>query len=126
MSPFQRYVGVQIPSWVLTAVVVWGLHHWTGLPRGWAITLLLAYIAKDFLLYPLLRRSYEEDRRTGAEPLIGRTGIAVEELNPAGYVRVRGELWRAEAAGGAVPAGAPVTVVSTDGMTLVVEAQRAH
>ncbi len=98
----------------------------TGLPRGWAITLLLAYIAKDFLLYPLLRRSYEEDRRTGAEPLIGRTGIAVEELNPVGYVRVRGELWRAEAAGGAVPAGAPVTVVSTDGMTLVVEAQRAR
>ena len=125
MTPFQRYVGIQLPGWVLAAVAVWALHHWTGLPRRWAVALFLAYVAKDFLLYPLLRGAYEEDRRTGAEPLIGRTGIAVEELNPAGYVRVRGELWRAEAAGGAVPPGATVQVVSAEGMTLVVQAERS-
>ena len=124
MTPCQRYIVIQIPGWVLAAVIVWGLHHWTGLPRWWAVVLFLAYVAKDFLLYPLLRSAYEEDGRAGAEPLIGRKAIVVETLNPEGYVRVRGELWRAEAAGGTVPAGANVRIVSAHGMTLAVEVER--
>lgn len=121
MSPFQRYVGVQFPSWILAAVVVWGLHHWMGLRWAWSAALLLAYVVKDFLLYPLLRKAYEEDGRSGAEPLVGRTGIVVEELNPSGYVRVRGELWRAESTGDSIPAGVAVRVVSAEGMTLTVK-----
>jgi membrane protein implicated in regulation of membrane protease activity len=38
-----------------------------------------------------------------------------------GYVRIGGELWRAEAASGFVPRGAPVRVVAVRGLTLVVE-----
>jgi membrane protein implicated in regulation of membrane protease activity len=56
----------------------------------------------------------------GAEALIGKEGIVVEECYPRGRVRVQGELWSASCAGGAAT-GAPVRVIALDGLTLTVE-----
>jgi len=54
---------------------------------------------------------------------IGARGHAIEPLNPSGYVRVRGELWKAEAFGPAaqIPAGSPVVVREGRGLTLLVD-----
>lgn len=59
--------------------------------------------------------------RTGAESLVGATGVAVDRLAPTGQVRVRGELWEARAPG-EVPSGATVRVTAVDGLVLAVEA----
>ena len=46
----------------------------------------------------------------------------LEWLSPSGYVRVGGELWRAEARDGrAIAAGARVVVREARGLSLVVE-----
>ena len=82
---------------------------------------------KDYALYPMLRSAYEADYRRRIEHLIGAAGTTVEPLDPTGYVRVRGELWRArpERGAGRPGQGCPVEVTGTEGTTLVVTPRRA-
>ncbi len=58
----------------------------------------------------------------GSETLIGQVGAARQDLAPQGIAHVRGEEWSAVSATGAIiPAGAPIRVLSVDGLTLHVE-----
>jgi len=61
---------------------------------------------------------------TGPEGMIGRLAVARSVLGPAGgpdgQVQVDGEIWRAVADGGAIPAGEKVRVTAVDGLTLTV------
>lgn len=117
----QRYLLIQIPSWVLAAIIVYALERWTGLPWWGAAALWGAYVVKDIVLFPFLRAAYEEGPGHGAERLVGKTGRA--EHN--GYVRVQGELWQAEVASGSPPVatGDRVRVESARGMKLVVRVE---
>ncbi len=122
MTAWRRYLLFQIPGWIVAGAVLWGLHHWKGLP--WSVVALLyaLYVVKDFALYPFLRRSYEQDPRSQTERLIGEHGVVLERLAPEGFVRVRGEIWRAAArsADGPIENGRRVRVEAVDGLTLVV------
>src|SRR4029077_11955951 len=64
--------------------------------------------------------------RTGSHVVIGAQGVVVRELAPTGVVRVRGETWTAESAGGPVPTGAKVEVVAVRGLTLEVVPEAAE
>jgi membrane-bound serine protease (ClpP class) len=55
---------------------------------------------------------------TGVEGMVGRLAVARGELKPDGQVNVDGEIWRAVAEGGAIPAGERVRVTAVDGLTL--------
>jgi membrane-bound ClpP family serine protease len=68
-------------------------------------------------MYRVVRHTLDPPRG----PLLGARGRAVERLDPSGYVRVDGELWRAEAMDGEIAAGAQVVVREADGLTLRVE-----
>lgn len=59
--------------------------------------------------------------KTGAEALIGKTGVAATDLDPKGPVRVMGEYWQATAQNGAIKKGEAVKVTGIEGMTLIVE-----
>ena len=62
----------------------------------------------------------------GPESMVGRLAVARSVLGPAGgpaggpdgQVQVDGEIWRAVAEGGAIPAGEKVRVTAVDGLTL--------
>jgi membrane protein implicated in regulation of membrane protease activity len=114
---FLKYLAMQTPGWLLLLVVVVLLRSWAA-----GILLVLA-VVKDLFLYPYRRRAYEEDPRTGAERLVGTSGVVVSPVAPKGYVRVRGELWSAELQTPANPApeGSSVTVVGGRGLTVTVE-----
>ena len=121
-STLVRYTLYQVPEWVLAAGAAVLLYRW-GVLTGWTGALLVAAVmAKDAVLYPLLRTAYESDDSPAIERLIGLPGVAVEQLAPQGYVRVRGELWRSEATtvGRAIRRGHPVTVHAVRGTTLLV------
>jgi membrane-bound serine protease (ClpP class) len=57
---------------------------------------------------------------SGAEGLIGATGVAISDLNPEGLVRVRSELWSATAAEGTIHKGDAVQAVKVEGLKLKV------
>jgi membrane-bound serine protease (ClpP class) len=88
------------------------------LSPGSAAGLLLALIGKDVLLYPAMRHFYES--QPAARRMIGERGTVVTALAPEGFVRLRGELWKARSVQDEVPAGASVRVRDVDGLTLFV------
>jgi membrane-bound serine protease (ClpP class) len=55
---------------------------------------------------------------TGPESMVGRLAVTRSALGPDGQVQVDGEIWRAVAEGGAIPAGEQVRVTAVDGLTL--------
>lgn len=118
-----RYVLAQIPGLALLAAGLLLLRRVYPFP-AWILWAALAlWLAKDAALYPVLRRSFESFSPQGAGSLNGARGIACERLEPAGYIRVRGELWRAELADGTSPVekGEEVVVRNRRGLTLLVE-----
>jgi len=122
-KPAIRYALFQIPDLILLSLGLAALVRWWDLPVFAAYALLAVWIAKDVILYPVLRVAYEADSPTGASAIHGALGVATQPLAPSGYVRIGSELWRAElaAADAAAPEGASVRVVDSRGLTLIVE-----
>jgi membrane-bound serine protease (ClpP class) len=63
--------------------------------------------------------------QTGADELANRIGVVRQTLDPEGFVFVNGELWRARAANGHIPAGETVRVERVDD-GLVLEVARVE
>lgn len=123
VSVVARYLLMQVPGWLAVLVLLVILNAWLGLPRWVGPIVLSAWILKDVLMYPLLRRAYHDDVPGPSQRLVGRTGTVERDLAPHGYVRVGNELWRGEALPehGPVASGRRVRVRSIDGLTLMVE-----
>jgi membrane protein implicated in regulation of membrane protease activity len=121
-SAFWRYTAFQIPGWLLAAGGGVFLYRTMDVPAWVASGVLVVWVIKDYALYPLLRRAYELDLRRPIDRLVGERGTANDDLSPGGYIRVRGELWRARVDEGqdTITAGTRVEVAAIDGATLVV------
>jgi membrane protein implicated in regulation of membrane protease activity len=121
---WRRYLLFQIPGWAVAAILLSALREWAVLPLWGALLIFCAYVAKDFLLYPFLRHSYRQDTRTQVERLIGERAVVTETLNPAGFIRVRGELWKAAVRPGstAIASGSLVEIEGAEEWTLIVRA----
>ncbi len=113
----------QIPGIAVAAALLAIAASWFGLPAWTCGAILAAWIAKDALLYPFLKRAYETGAAIGAERLVGSTGVAAQALDPQGYVKVGAELWRARSAS-RIRAGESVSVAGVSGseaLVLIVE-----
>jgi membrane protein implicated in regulation of membrane protease activity len=121
-----RYTLFQLPGLVGSAAVL-ALLVWTDVlaPRTAALLYLL-WVAKEIALYPLTRDAYRGHDASDPQRLVGRRGVARQDLAPRGWVFVGGALWRAEVGPneGAVAAGAEVEVVAVRGHRLEVTAAR--
>jgi membrane protein implicated in regulation of membrane protease activity len=124
MPTFVRYLLFQLPQWVLLALFLWFLVDRTAVPVWATIGFFLVWVAKDLAIYPIVRPAYETDHRIGAERLIGSRGVAHETLDPEGYVRINGELWKArvESKDPPVAKDSAVTVTGARGLLLTVKA----
>ena len=123
MTTWSRYWLFQIPGWALTGVVLLVLRKWIDISLSIVFGVLALVVIKDFLLYPFLRRAYDTRVQTGVAQLIGSPGVVKQDVDPEGYVLVRGELWKARLKHNdrAAPKGSDVKVEAADGMTLIVE-----
>ena len=123
MSTCQRYLLFQLPGWIIAAAVVTGLWHFGLFPAWLSVTCLSVWVLKDFILYPLVRTAYETSAvKTGSDALVGARGVAEGNLAPEGYVRIRGELWRAVNNSGnqVICSGTEVEIFGAEGMKLIV------
>jgi membrane protein implicated in regulation of membrane protease activity len=121
---FARYLLLQLPGCVAAAAVLAGLVHWQQLSPTLASVLFGIWVLVEIALFPVLRVGYETGgRRAGAEALVGALGVAQEDLDPEGYVRIGAERWQAVVAGECdrVAAGAAVRVREVRQLTVVVE-----
>ena len=102
MRAFPKYLLFQVPGWLLGVVLLVWIWPRTGLATWIGVALLAGWVAKDLVLYPLVRTAYLGRVPTGSERLIGASGKARDRLDPDGWVFVAGELWRARATNGIV------------------------
>lgn len=115
------YLLANLPNWLLAMSAGWAATRWAGVPAALAASMVTAWIAKDLLLYPYLRRFYHSE--PAERRIVGERGIALSILQPGGFVRVHGEIWQAYVPStiGRLPEGAHVTVRDIHGLLLVVE-----
>jgi len=117
-----RYILLQIPGTALLVLILIQLRNWFDLP-AWSVCGLVAIsVAKDVILFPFVWRAYDWDRQSETHSMVSRRGIAKERLAPSGYIRIRGELWKAKVMGGGPPIekGEAVWVEEIQGLTLLV------
>ncbi len=123
MTTWTRYWLFQIPGWALTVVVLLVMRKWIDISVSVVFGVLAIVVIKDFLLYPFLRSAYDTRVKTGVAQLIGSQGVVKQDVDPEGYVLVRGELWKARLKHNdrAASKGAEVQIEAADGMTLIVQ-----
>jgi len=118
--PVLRYWLLQIPETLVLALILFMLHRYEIINAALGALLLLAWIIKDALLYPYVRAAYE-DAPYGRSALIGSPAVAEQDLDPSGFIRVRGELWKAESETGEdISRGSPVQITGHDGSRMFV------
>ena len=118
-----RYTLFQIPDLILLSLGLAAAVRWWNLPVLAACGLVALWIAKDVVMYPILRVAYEPGGSSGVFEIHGALGVVVQPLVPSGYVRLGSELWKAELVSGSEPVsvGSAIRVVEVRGLTLVVE-----
>ena len=116
-----KYSLMQLPGFFIIIVFLCVAAHLFPVPGWFVLCLILFWVAKDIILFPVTWRSYipSEDP---IEAMKGQSGIALEGLSPRGYIRVKGERWLAELAGGAdsIEKDGVVRIVGMRGLTLLV------
>ena len=109
---------------MLLALAIVGLFV---LPAPWNVVAVCAAavveVGEVWLWLRFLRR-YRV--RGGAEGMVGERAEVIEACNPKGRVKLRGEIWTAEAEGESLPAGARVRVLAVEGLLVRVAAEKAE
>jgi membrane-bound serine protease (ClpP class) len=115
----------------ITLFVLGGLFLYTGSTERVTRPLLIAIAAALGLFFLGVAAAALTARKvpvvSGVERMIGAPGVVTQALDPLGYVRVQGHIWRASLADGAIPwlaVDARVRVLEVRGLTLVVEPAR--
>jgi membrane-bound ClpP family serine protease len=117
----RTYVLMELGELLLLIVLISVISRFIYIPLWIAIAIPAGKLLKFVLVYPLVRRSFKQPIYSGLESLIGRQGLAMESLDPEGYVSIRGELWKAFNNGPPISAGAKVEVCELEGTKLVVK-----
>jgi len=117
-----KYTLLQLPALVFLALILHLIRVWVQMPAWLIWGLVGLWVVKDVILFPFVWRSYDQDRHTDANTMIGLRGIAKERLAPSGHVEVHGELWQAEVMEGPpVESGKGIRVRGIRGLTLIVQ-----
>jgi len=117
-----KYTLLQLPIIVLLTTVLLVIRQWVDLPLWLIVGIIALWAVKDIAMFPVVWRAYDQSRPGDATFIVGMQGIAKDRLAPSGYIRIRGELWRAEVMEGGKPIerGKRVLVMGIEGLTLLV------
>ena len=105
----------------IAAVVLWGLPQLDiHIPLPALIAVMVAWAAFAVFTFRKGTQALKKKPVVGLSDMVGSKGKVVNQLDPQGMVRIKGELWDAISVGGRVNAGKEITVVGQDGLKLIV------
>ena len=81
------------------------------------IVVVVALLLSDVVEIAIWLRWRQRRAMTGAEGMVGRTGVAISDLGPQGQVNVMGQIWNATSEEH-IPVGEKVEVTGTEGLRL--------
>ncbi|WP_045223079.1 NfeD family protein [Desulfonatronum thioautotrophicum] len=117
-----RYGMLQIPGILLIGMVLWTGYYVLGISGRTIWTLFLLWLIKDTVMFFFVWPAYQVSEGDGWYSLNGLRGEVRKPLQPEGYIRIRGVLWKAkcEDTSAIIPAGTQVDVVGREGIVLIV------
>jgi len=118
-----RYALYQIPDIAIFVLILFLLQQWVDLSLWFCIGLFSLWMVKYVIVFTFVWPAYDKPRPGDIKSLIGTEGITEERLDPSGYIRVHGELWRAEVIGKtiSIEEGQKVLIERVCGLTLLVK-----
>lgn len=118
-----KYTIIHMVELVIAVFAMIFLSNLIGVSNWPTIIVIALLITKDLVVFPKVWIAYDVDDSTPMSKLIGLEATVMDSLDPVGYVRVVGELWKAEIKDPRSPAkrGDRARVIDTKGMTLIVE-----
>ncbi|MGD9115762.1 MAG: NfeD family protein [Dehalococcoidia bacterium] len=94
------------------------------IPLFAVILIMFAWLAFAVFSYQMGTRALMRKPHVGLSDMVGSRGEVVKPLDPEGMVRIKGETWKAKAAGRKIESGVVVVVVGQKGLKLIVERDR--
>ncbi len=86
----------------------------------WLVAVIVVVeLAISAFTYSMGRKALSKKLESGSDSMVGRIGRVTTPLNPTGYVKIRGELWRASCVN-ELETGSEVVVVGIEGIKLTV------
>lgn len=105
----------------LAAIVLWGLPYFNIHIPWWGLAMLMIALAVySYIAYRIGKPTLTMKPLVSLETMIGSEGKVVTPLAPEGYVKVKGELWKASSTESELEIGDEVVVVGIDGLKLIV------
>lgn len=107
----------------LVAVMLWLLPKLgINIPLWGLILVVAAWGGFSYILYRLSKNALGKKPMVPS-PEVGCKGIAVTPLTPKGYIRIKGERWKALSTGETIHEGDEVIIVERKGLTFIVSTQ---
>jgi membrane-bound ClpP family serine protease len=118
-----KYIALHLAELVVLVLGIILVRYFFGIPNWSIIVIISLWIVKDIVLFPKVWRAYAYNDNRPMNEFIGLEATVADGLHPAGYVRVHGELWKAEVSDRrqTLKRGERTRVVDSSGMTLIVE-----
>ena len=118
-----KYVLLQIAGLILLIIALTVFNKFIKVPIWLMVVIISVWIAKDIALFAKVWKAYDSNHPNQMELLIGMAGIVMDQLNSVVYVKVKGELWKAEITDPRFPVknGDKIKVNGFKGMKLTVE-----
>lgn len=117
----QAILGTVLEEAILVIIVLWALPLFSIHVPWWGLAILMAALAiVAYVTYRIGKGTFFIKPKGALESLIGCEGRVVKPLTPKGYVKIRGELWKAACSEHECKNGDEVEVIGLEGMTLIV------
>jgi len=91
-----------------------------NIPLWGLIIILVCFAAYCYVMYRIGHPTISFREVSDPDSIVGSTGIAENELNPEGLIRIHGELWKAVSEAERLEKGSRVIVTGIDGLRLFV------
>jgi membrane protein implicated in regulation of membrane protease activity len=113
-------IGTIVDVVALLIVMLWVLPLLNIYVPWWVLAILVAIeLGVSCFTYIMGRRALSKKITYGPEAIIGSEGIVATVFNPTGYVKIRGELWKASCQS-SLKIGDEVVVTEMEGLKLMV------
>ena len=119
---YLRYLLLMIPGVVVLILVLMIVEHWVAMPAWLFWSVIFLWLVKEVIIFPFVWHAHDPNRPGLSRTMIGACGIVKKRLDPAGYIQVAGELWKAERLETEQPIeiGERVKVIKMEGLKLFV------
>ena len=116
----QAVVGTLLEQIAIVALGIWVLPYFSIHVSWWVIAIIMvANLAFSIFTYVMGLRALRKLPTGGTAGIIGCHGTVITPLDPTGYVKVRGELWKATS-NIHLDRGDDITVTGVNGLVITV------